>query len=184
MLRGRRQERREERRQDRQGMGDDGPEVYQMREKLVSIGDDFWIETNRGRRAFKVDGKAVRVRDTLVIRDPQGAEVAKLQERIVRVRDTMKIERPGRPDATIKKAMITPLRERWVLEADDIGEVKIQGNIVDHEYTFERDGQKIGETSKRWLRVRDTYGVEIQPGQDVVLLLSATVAIDQMAGAK
>jgi uncharacterized protein YxjI len=178
MLRGRRQERREERRDH------DAKEIYQMREKLVSIGDDFWIETNRGRRAYKVDGKAVRVRDTLVIRDVQGTEVAKLQERLLRVRDIMKIERPGKPDATIKKAMISPLRERWTLEADDVGEVKIQGNIVDHEYTFERDGQKIAETSKRWLRVRDTYGVEIQPGQDHVLILAATVAIDQMAGAK
>jgi uncharacterized protein YxjI len=184
MLRGRRQERREERREARSGTGDDGPEIYQMREKLVSIGDDFWIETNRGRRAFKVDGKAVRVRDTLVIRDAQGAEVARLQERLLRVRDTMKIERPGKPDATIKKAMITPLRERWLLEADDIGEVKIQGNIVDHEYTFERDGRKVAETSKRWLRLRDTYGVEIQAGQDEVLILAATVAVDQMAGDK
>jgi uncharacterized protein YxjI len=182
MLRGRRQERREERQEARRG--DDGPEIYQMREKLVSIGDDFWIETNHGRRAFKVDGKAVRVRDTLVIRDAQGAEVAKVQERLMRIRDTMKIERPGKPDATIKKALITPLRERWVLEADDIGEVKIQGNILDHEYTFERDGQKIAETSKRWLRLRDTYGVEIQPGQDEVLILAATVAVDQMAGEK
>jgi uncharacterized protein YxjI len=180
MLRGGRRERHEGRREAQQGAVD-APEIYQMREKLVSIGDDFWIETNHGRRAFKVDGKAFRVRDTLVIRDMGGTEVAKLQERLVNIRDTMKIERPGKPDATIKKAMLTPLRERWVLEADDIGEVKIQGNIVDHEYTFEGDGQKIAETSKRWFRVRDTYGVEIQPGQDDVLILAATVAIDQMA---
>jgi uncharacterized protein YxjI len=180
MLRGRRQERRDERRRGT----DDAPEVYQMREKLVSIGDDYWIETNRGRRAFKVDGKALRIRDTFVIRDVDGAEVAKIQARLLRVRDTMKIERSGKPDATIKKAMIAPLRDRWILEADDVSELKIQGNVVDHEYTFERDGQQVAETSKRWLRLRDTYGVQIQPGQDVVLILAATVAIDHMAGAR
>ena len=51
--------------------GDDGPapQRYQMREKLLSIGDDYWIEDEAGRRAFKVDGKAVRVRDTFVLRD-------------------------------------------------------------------------------------------------------------------
>jgi uncharacterized protein YxjI len=179
-MRAGRGERREERRDERRG-GDDGPEVYVMREKLVSIGDDFWIETNRGRRAFKVDGKAVRVRDTLVIRDLQGEEVAKLKERLVAVRDTMTIDRPGKPDATIKKALISPLRERWVLEAGDVGQITIQGNIVDHEYTFEAGGRKIAETSKRWLRLRDTYGVEIAPGADTALILAATVAIDQMA---
>jgi uncharacterized protein YxjI len=155
--------------------------VYTMRERLVDIGDDFWIETSDGRRAFKVDGKVLRFRDTLVIRDANGDEVAKLQERKLRVRDTMVIERPGRPDATIKKAIISPFRERWSLEADGIDEIEIKGNILDHEYEFEQDGKTIAETSKRWLRVRDTYGVEIQPGADVVLVLAATVALDQMA---
>jgi uncharacterized protein YxjI len=27
---------------------------------------------------------------------------------------------------------------------------------VDHEYTIERDGDKVAEVSKRWFRVRDT----------------------------
>lgn len=32
--------------------------------------------------------------------------------------------------------------------------------------------------SKKWFRVRDTYGVQIEPGQDAVLILAITVAID------
>ena len=152
-----------------------------MREKLVSFGDDYWIETTGGRRAFKVDGKIARIRDTLVIRDVAGNEVAKVQERKIAIRDTMTIERAGRPDATIKKALINPLRERFTLQADDIGEIDIQGNIVDHEYEFDRGGSKIAEVSKRWLRVRDTYGVEIDPGEDIGLILAATVALDQMS---
>ena len=68
-----------------------------MVEKLVSIGDDFFIENEHGQRAFKVDGKALRVRDTLVFRDMQGNEVCKIQERVARVRDSMEIEGPRRP---------------------------------------------------------------------------------------
>lgn len=158
------------------------PEVFQVRERLVDIGDDYWIETTAGRRAFKVDGKALRVRDTFVIRAPDGTEVARMQERMLRVRDTFVIERPGRPDATIKKALISPLRDRWVIEADDVGELKVQGNIVDHEYTIEDEhGHMVAQTSKRWFRVRDTYGVQVEPSADPVLILAATVAIDQMA---
>ena len=69
------------------------PTRYQMREHLMSIGDDSWIEDESGRRAFKVDGKAVRVRDTFVLRDADGNEAAKIKERDLRVRDTMVIER-------------------------------------------------------------------------------------------
>ena len=87
----------------------------------------------------------------------------------------------GKPDATIKKALINPLRERFTLQADDIGEIGIQGNIVDHEYKFERGDAKIAEVSKRWLRLRDTYGVEISSGEDIALILAATVALDQMS---
>ena len=43
---------------------------YRMRQKLVSIGDDYWIEDGDGRRAYKVDGKALRVRETLNFDDP------------------------------------------------------------------------------------------------------------------
>jgi uncharacterized protein YxjI len=40
-----------------------------MREKMVSIGDGFWIENSAGRRAFKVDSKAMRIRNTLNFED-------------------------------------------------------------------------------------------------------------------
>jgi uncharacterized protein YxjI len=173
-------DRRQERRDERRGGAGSGPEVFRMRAKLVDIGDDYWIETSEGRRAYKVDGKVLRVRDTFTIRDAGGQVVATMQERVARVRDTMKIDRPGKPSATVKKAMITPLRDRYVIEADDVGEISVQGNIVDHEYSFEQGGRKIAEVSKRWLRVRDTFGVQVEPDADEVLVLVATAAIDSM----
>ena len=39
---------------------------------------------------------------------------------------------------------------------------------------------KCAEVSKKWFRVRDTYGVQVEPGQDVIVLLAATVALDMM----
>jgi uncharacterized protein YxjI len=79
---------------------------YQMHQHLLSIGDDYWIEDEGGRRAFRVDGKALRIRKTFVLEDASGNEVAKLQERKLSVRDKMEIERGGRSVATVKKALI------------------------------------------------------------------------------
>jgi uncharacterized protein YxjI len=155
---------------------------YQMREKLFAIGDDFWVETDAGERAFKVDGKALRVRSTFVLESPSGEELFKIQERKLRIRDTMEIERDGETVATIKKALVTPLRDRFAIELNDGGELSAKGNIVDHEYEIERDGQKIAEISKRWFRIRDTYGITIAPGQNDALILAAVVCIDEMAG--
>jgi uncharacterized protein YxjI len=178
----RRQDRREERREERETFGRGGDAThYRMREKLVAIGDDFYIEDDRGQRAFKVDGKALRVRETLTFEDLQGTALCKIQERMLRVRDTMEIEGPdGQTMATVKKALFTPLRERFSVEVAGGQDLDVQGNIVDHEYTFEAGGQKVAEVSKRWFRVADTYGVEVAPGQNDILILAATVCLDQM----
>jgi uncharacterized protein YxjI len=123
-----------------------GPEGtrYTMREKMFAIGDDYWIETESGDRALKVDGKALRIRDTLVLESPSG-------------------------------------EERFSIEVDGGPDLEAKGNIVDHEYEFKRDGDKVAEVSKRWFRMRDTYGIEVAPDEDNALILACAVCIDQMS---
>jgi uncharacterized protein YxjI len=178
-VRGRRQERRDE----RASFGPRGDAArYQMREKLLSIGDDSWIDDEAGEHVFKVNGKALRVRKTLIFEDLDGHELCKIQERKLRVKDSMEIEGPsGDRVAMVKKAMVTPLRARFDVKVEDGPDLRVQGNIVDHEYEIEADGTKIAEISKRWFRVRDTYGIEIAPGQDDIVVLAVTVAVDAMA---
>jgi uncharacterized protein YxjI len=174
--------RREERTQERETFGRGGNATrYQMRQKMVAIGDDFWIENEQGQRAYKVDGKALRVRQTLVLEDASGAEQCRIQERMLRIRDTMEIEGPNGKLATVKKALITPIRDRWSVDVENGSELEVKGNILDHEYTIEANGAKVAEISKKWFRLRDTYGVEIAPGQNDALILMVTVAVDSMA---
>jgi len=152
-----------------------------MREKVLAFGDDFWIENDAGERVFRVDGKALRMRKTLKLEDLDGNELCKIQERKLRVRDTMEIEAPdGSRMGLIQKALVTPLRERLEVEVPDQPELKVRGNILDHEYRIKRDGEKIAEVSKKWLRMRDTYGIEIEPGQDEILILAVAVALDAL----
>jgi uncharacterized protein YxjI len=150
-----------------------------MREKLASIGDDFWIEDEQGNRAYRVDGKALRARSTFVLEDTSGREVAKIQERKLSVRDKVAIEREGRTVATVHKALVG-IRDRFAVDIDDGPDLKAHGNIVDHEYEIERDGDTVARISKRWFRVRDTYGVEIDAGEDEALLLAAVVALESL----
>jgi uncharacterized protein YxjI len=154
---------------------------YRMREKLLAIGDDLWIETEEGRRVFKVNGKALRVRTTFALESLSGEELLTLRERKLHIRDTMRLEREGETVATIHKALVSPLRHRFRIEVSNGDELSAKGNIVDHEYEIERAGHKIAEVSKRWFRLRDTYGIEVAPGENDVLILAAAVCIDAMA---
>jgi uncharacterized protein YxjI len=153
---------------------------YRMRQHLLSIGDDYWIEDEDGRRAFRVDGKALRIRKTFVLEDASGNELAKLRERKLSVRDKMEIERGGRSVATVKKALIG-IRDRFSIEVEGGPDLDAKGNLVDHEYELRRGGDTIASVSKRWFRIRDTYGVEIADGEDEALVLAITVCIDAMS---
>ena len=152
---------------------------FVMREKLLAIGDDYWIEDDQGARAYKVDGKAFRLRETFVLENRAGEEVAKIQERKLSIRDKLAIEREGHPTATVHKALVG-IRDRFAIDIDDGPDMKAHGNIVDHEYEIERDGNTVATISKKWFRVRDTYGVDVAPGEDAPLILALTVAIDSL----
>jgi uncharacterized protein YxjI len=175
--------RRQARRDDRgSGGGGGGDNRYQMREKLVSIGDDFWIENSQGQKTYKVNGKAVRVRDTLDFEDRQGNVLCKIQERKLRVKDSMEVEGPGGNQvAMIKKAIISPVRDRFTVKIKNGPDLEVKGNILDHEYSIGEGRDKVAEVSKKWFRIRDSYGVEIEQGQDDIVILAVTVCIDQMA---
>jgi uncharacterized protein YxjI len=175
--------RRQERKEDRATFGRKGTATrYQMRQKLVSFGDDFWITNEAGQKVFKVDGKVLRVRDTLKFKDLQGNTLCQIQERMLRIKDVMAIEDGrGNKIAEVKKALITPLRDRWTVKIGSGPDLDVQGNILDHEYEITEGRRKVAQVSKKWFRVRDTYGVEIAPDQEDVVILAVTVALDNMA---
>jgi uncharacterized protein YxjI len=164
---------------DRRRGGGGGTHRFQMRTKVMSIGDDSWIEDESGAKVYKANGKALHLRKKFVLEDAGGAELATIQERVVSVRDKMVIERDG-GSATVHKALVG-IRERFNIDVDGGPDLKAHGNFVDHEYEIEQDGDTIATVSKRWFRVRDTYGIEIADGADDVLLLAVAVCIDAMS---
>ncbi|HSN78473.1 MAG TPA: LURP-one-related family protein [Anaerolineae bacterium] len=173
---------RQERREERGPGGGSGKTHYQMQQKMFSIGNDFWIENDRGEKVYKVDGKALRVRSTLILEDAHGKEVAKIQERMLRIKDSMEIEDAnGNQIGMVKKALITPIRERWVVKIKNGPDLDVQGNILDHEYTIGEGRDKVAEVSKKWFRLRDSYGIEVEAGQDPGVILAIAIAIDEMA---
>lgn len=146
----------------------------------VRLGDDFWIVGEHGERAYFVDGKVLRLHDTLELKDLDGNVVATVHKKVLSVRDAMKVERDGETIATVRKALFTPLREKFTAELANGDEIEIKGNLIDKEFRMELDGDTIAEVSRKWFRVRETYGVEMGDGADAPLLLSIAVCVDRL----
>lgn len=152
-----------------------------MRQRLVSIGDDYFVENDQGDRVCEIDGKMLRVRDTLFVKDMQGKERYKIQQKLLRVRSTMAISRGGDRVATVHKALVSPVRDRFSIDVAGGKDMSAKGNILDHEYTIERGGEVVAEVSKKWFRLRDSYGIDVKTDEDPFLVLAVAVCIDAMA---
>jgi uncharacterized protein YxjI len=153
---------------------------YQVREKVFSIGDDFWVTDEQGNDAFLVDGKALRLRQTFELKDRSGAIVATVRKKLVSIHDSMDIERDGAVLATVKKALFSPLHHKSVVELADGGQLEAVGNILDKEFEICTGGMVLAQISRSWFRIRDTYGVEVAPGQDDALILAIAVCLDRI----
>jgi uncharacterized protein YxjI len=154
---------------------------FLMRERMFSVGDDHWITTEHGDKAFLVDGKVLRISDTFELKDADGVEVAVIKKKIVSIRDAMKIERDGETVATVKKKLFNPLHDTYEAQLADGREFEVSGNFLEHEFEIEdNDGRRVAKVSKKWFSIRDTYGIHIEEGQDVPLLLCIAVCVDHL----
>ena len=139
-----------------------GRTSLQMRQKLLSIGDDFWIEDEAGNRAYRVEA---RPRDCARRSCSRTRKVARWRRSrsAAQLRDKMVIERDG--------GRLRPSTRRWIGIREPFRDRRrrrrrpeAHGNIVDHEYksSGRRDDRAV---SKKWFRVRDTYGSNSGPAR-------------------
>ena len=154
---------------------------YLMRQKIWAFGDDFTIKDAAGQDRFVVDGKVWSLGDKLSFQDTQGRELALIRQKLLAWGPTYYIEREGRVAAVIKKKLFTLFKYRFTVDetaTPDPVDLEVAGDFWDHEYEFTRSGRTVAAVSKRWFSFSDTYGVDVAPGEDDVLILACTVAVD------
>ena len=80
-----------------------------------------------------------------------------------------------------QEKILSPIRDRYTVNIKNGPDLEVKGNILQHEYTIGEGRHKVAEASKKWFRIRDSYGVEIEPGQEDIVILVVIVCIDQIA---
>ena len=151
---------------------------YVIRERLFRLGEDSDITDESGQRVFQVDGKVLSLRDLLIVRDPAGNEVARVHRKLIALRPTYEITVGGQEVAEVRKKFFTPFGDRFTIDLPGPDDLEMVGNLLDHEFTIRRGDQTVATVSKQWFSLRDTYGVEIAPGEDTVLVLASVLALD------
>ena len=149
-----------------------------MKQKVFSLADDYVIKDENGEDAFRVDGKVFSLGSQLSFQDLQGNRLAFIKQKLLSWGLTYEIYKDDQHYATIHKEPLTFFKCRFVVHVDDQDDLDATGDLTDHEYLITRTGEPVASISKQWFQWADTYGVEIADGEDAVLILASTVAID------
>jgi len=152
--------------------------MYLIRERFFRLGEDSDITDDRGRPVLHVDGKVLTLHDRLVLRDPEGREVAQVRRKLVAMRPTYQISVAGEQAAEVRKHLFTPFHDRFTIDVPGPDDLEMEGDLLDHEFTIRRGGETVATVSKRWFSMRDTYAVDVAPGQDDLLILASVLALD------
>ena len=152
--------------------------MYLIRERFFRLGEDSDITDDQGRPVLHVDGKVLTLHDRLVLRDPEGREVAQVRRKLVAMRPTYQISLGGEQAAEVRKHLFTPFHDRFTIDVPGPDDLEMEGDLFDHEFTIRRGGQTVATVSKRWFSVRDTYAVDVAPGQHDLLILASVLALD------
>ena len=153
---------------------------YLVRERLFSITDDFWVTDEQGDRVFFVDAKILSLRHALELKDASGATLATIKHKLLTFTDAMEIEDGGTVVATVHKAVFSPLHHRANVDLAGGGRLEAVGNLIDKDFEI-RDGHRVlARVSRAWFRIRDTYGVDVAPGENDALMIAIAVCLDQI----
>jgi uncharacterized protein YxjI len=152
--------------------------IYVMKQKLFSWGDDFVIKDETGQDRFFVDGKAFSLGNQLSFQDMAGNELAFIRQKLLSWAPAYEISRGGELVATVSKELFTFFKCTFTVDVPGPNDLQAQGDFMDHEYQVSRNGVQVAQISKQWFTWTDTYGVQIAPGEDDILILASTVVID------
>ena len=153
---------------------------YVMKQKLLSFGDDFFIKDDAGRDVYFVDGKAFSFGAQLSFQDLERNELAFIKQRVFSWGKTFEITRGGEVAAVVKQHLFALFHHRFTVDVPGPDDLEAEGNFLDQEYTIRRGDRTVATVSKKWFSWSDTYGVEVEDGEDAVLILASAVVIDQV----
>ena len=157
---------------------------YVMKQKMWAWGNDFTIKNEAGQDCFFVDGQAMSIGDKLSIRDMAKNELAFIRQKLLSWGPTYEIYHGGQLFAIVKEELFTFLNYRFQVDVGADGptpnDLEIQGDFFAHEYAFMQGGRQVAAVSKQWFAWTDTFGVDVQAGEDDVLILACTVVVDRV----
>ncbi|MDP4092316.1 MAG: LURP-one-related family protein [Bacillota bacterium] len=150
---------------------------YIVRQKIFSLGDSFAIKDITGNDVFIVRSQVLSLGHKLRIFDLSGNELCFIEQKLFRFMPEYNIYIAGQQVANIKKKFAF-LKNDFVINTNDMTQYVVQGDFWAHEFNLVKNGRITARISKQFFAMSDTYGVDIEDGEDQISNLALAIVID------
>lgn len=151
---------------------------FQIKQKIFSLGDGFKIKNDAGEDVYSVKSQLLSIGKKLKILDLSGNELCNIEQKLLKFMPEYKILISGQEIATVKKKF-SLLKNNFTIDSTS-GNFTVDGNFTGHEFTIRNGNTVVAMISKKFFSMSDTYGVEIDDGQDQVVGLALAIVIDMV----
>lgn len=154
---------------------------YLLREKIIAVRDVFTIADENDEPVYTITSKILALRQSFLMEDMEGNNLGVIKRKWIAITPRYAIKIKDGSRATIRRAYFRfHFGPRFIIKSS-IGRIVAAGNFLAREFDFEMNGEKIAETSRHWVTMTDTYGIDIHDEAHAKLILCAVVAIDAFA---
>lgn len=148
-----------------------------VQQRILSLSDSFIIKNENGQSAYQVEGKLFSFGDKLTLYDINSQEHIYIEQKLFKFMPEYHFFKGGRRLAVVKKEF-TFFKPQFNIESE-FGHYIVEGNFLGYNFRILKDGAVVALVDKAFFSFRDTYSVEILPGEDPGFLLAVCIVIDQ-----
>jgi len=157
---------------------------YVLDQRLLAVRATYEIKDGAGNLLGYAKKKVLSFGPKLWFEDLQGNEVGKIEGKIIAIgtKDYSVYDDTGALKGIVKKKVFT-FKPSYVIESSSGQELaKVKGNLLAHDYAIlSPDGRTLAQVSKKWVSLRDSYGLEIVSDDiDPFLALSFVITCDDI----
>lgn len=156
-----------------------------MKKKIVSIREHYDFEDRSGRKLGEGDCNLLQAPAKFMVYsvgDGDSKQLAiQLQGKLISLRHEFTIlDAQGSKLGTIKKKIVKLIGEEFWLEQNGVELMRIYGNFTEHDYRMAIGGKDVAQVHKKWVSIRDEFGISIIGKVDPRLVIGAVIVIEHV----
>jgi uncharacterized protein YxjI len=154
---------------------------FVMKKKILSLHEHYDFEDLSATKLGEADGNFFQFPAKFLVVDIHGLELMHLEGKVFSLRHEFHIHSPEGEDlGTMKRKIAKLVGEEFWLEKDGVEFMRIYGNFTEHDYQMEVNGVSVASVHKKWMTVRDQFGVSITGDVDHRVVIGAVIIIEHV----